>query len=249
MKIKKILFICFAGLIISGCGTKDLDPSSFKNYTAKQILVGGEKAISRHEYSESVKYFEAIDALYPFDPESQQGQLDSIYAYYKAADHASAIAAANRYIHLYPEGEHTDYAYYMKGIVNYDKEQSLLHRFYPRQQENLDVSNLREAFFSFGELLKKFPQSIYAGDAEKRMYYIRNMLAQHELHIAEFYYDRKAYIAAANRASLIVKHFGGVPQAKEALKIMFKSYNALGVTKQAADTKRIFNLNFPKEKL
>ncbi|MDR1057050.1 MAG: outer membrane protein assembly factor BamD [Coxiellaceae bacterium] len=249
MKISKILFWCFCALIISACSIKDYSPNNFKNYNAKQILIGGEKAITKRDYGEAVKYFEAIDALYPFDPESQQGQLDVIYAYYKAGDHASAIAAANRYIHLYPEGEHADYAYYMKGIVSCEKEHSFLHRFYPRQQENLDVSNLREAFFSFSDLVKKFPQSIYAQDAEKRMLYIRNMLAQHELYIAKFYFDRRAYIAATNRASQIVKHYGGVPQVKEALKVMIKSYRVLGANKQAYDAERIFNLNFPKKRI
>lgn len=249
MKIRNFLLLCFLILTISACAVKDFSPSSFKNYTAKQILVGGEGAIAKGDYSEASKYFEAIDALYPFAPEAQQGQLDAIYAYYKAGDYASAIAAANRYIHLYPEGRHTDYAYYMKGIVSFSKDYTLLQRLYPRKQENLDVSNLREAFFSFSDLIKQFPHSVYARDAEKRMLYIRNMLAQHELYIAKFYFDRKAYIAAANRASQIVQHFGGVPQVKEALKIMVKSYRFLGANKQANDALRIFNLNFPKERI
>jgi outer membrane protein assembly factor BamD len=248
MKITKI-FLGLSILIVSACATQDYSPNNFENDTADQILVKGEKAISKKDYGEAIKYFEAIDALYPFDPESQQGQLDVIYAYYKSGDHASAIAAANRYIHLYPEGKYTDYAYYMKGISSCGKEHTFLHRFYPRQQEYLDISNLREAFLSFSDLVRIFPRSVYANDAEKRMIYIRNILAQHELYIVKFYFDRKAYVAAINRASKVIKHYSGVPQIKDALKIMIKSYQILDMHKQATDTERIFKLNFPEEHL
>jgi outer membrane protein assembly factor BamD len=248
INIKKSLFVCFCVLGISACAVKEYSPNNFKNYTAKQILQKGEGALAKRDYTEATKYFEAIDALYPFDPEAEQGQLNSIYAYYKAEDYASALAAINRYIHLYPEGKHTDYAYYMKGVVNFDKDRTLLQRVYPRKPESLDVTNLQDSFRNFAELLKKFPKSSYTKDAEKRMFYVRYLLAEHEYQIAKFYFERKAYIAAANRASYVVKHFEGAdPQIKESLKIMVKSYHSLGLDKQANDAERILHLNFPKE--
>ena len=249
MNIKKILLVCFCVLSISGCATKEYSPNNFKNFTAKQILQKGEQALAKRDYNEASKYFEAIDALYPFDPEAEQGQLNVIYAYYKSEDFASALAAAQRYIHLYPAGEHTDYAYYMKGVINFDKDRSLLQKIYPRRVESLDVTNLHDAFVNFAELLKKFPKSVYAKDAQKRMFHVRNLLAEHELHIAKFYFDRKAFVAAANRASYIVKHFEGAPQIKSALKIMIKSYRFLNLDKQASDTLRVLKLNFPKERV
>jgi outer membrane protein assembly factor BamD len=247
INIKKSLLICFCVLGISACATKDYSPNSFKDYTAKQILQKGKNALIKKDYTEATKYFEAIDALYPFDPEAEQGQLSIIFAYYKAEDYASALAASNRYIHLYPEGEHADYAYYMKGLVNFDKDRPLLQRIYPRRLESLDVTNLHEAFLNFGELLKRFPKSIYAKDAEKRMFYVRNLLAEHELQIAKFYFDHKAYVAAANRASYIVKHFVGASQIRDALKIMIKSYRFLNLDKQANDAERVLKINFLKK--
>lgn len=249
MNIQKKLSCCCAVLMLCACATKDYSPDTFKDYTAKQILQGGEQALVKRDYTEAVKYFEAIDALYPFDPEARQGQLKAIYAYYKAEDYASALAAASRYIHLYPEEEHTDYAYYMKGVINFDKNRSVLQKIYPRNPEKLDVSSLNEAFVDFSELLKKFPRSVYAKDAKKKMLYVRALLAEHDLYIAKFYFERKAYVAAANRASMIVKYFVGTVQVKEALKIMVKSYRALGLDKQANDALRILKLNFPQEHL
>ncbi len=247
--IKKILLIGFCALGIVACAAKDYSPNDFKDYTAKQILQKGEAALAKRDYTEATRYFEAIDALYPFDPEAEQGQLNAIYAYYKAEDYASTLAAANRYIHLYPEGKHTDYAYYMKGVANFDKDRTLLQRVYPKKPESLDVTNLHEAFLNLGELLNKFPKSVYVKDAEKRMLYVRNLLAEHEYQIARFYFDRKAYIAAANRASYVVKHFEGAPQVKDSLKIMVKSYRFLDLDKQAHDAERILRLNYPKERI
>ena len=249
MNMKKILLVSLCLLMVVACSHKDYGSSDFKSYTAAQILKGGERALAKGDFTAAVKYFEAIDALYPFDPEARQGQLNSIYAYYKAEDHASALAAANRYIHLYPEGKNSDYAYYMKGIVNFDKDRGFLSSLYPRKPGYLDISGLKEAFANFAMMLKRFPKSVYAKDAEKRMLYIRGLLAENELYIAEFYFKRKAYIAAANRAGYIVKHFKGAPQVKEALKIMIKSYSELGATKQANDAFRIFKLSFPKDRV
>ena len=246
--MKKIITICCCVLILGACATKDYSPNDFKKYTAKQILAGGEETLAKGNYAGAVKYFEAIDALYPFDPEAKQGQLDVIYAYYKAEDYASALAAANRYIHLYPEGRNIDYIYYMKGIINFDKDNNVFRKLYPRKQEKLDTSNLREAFLSFSELIKKNPHSRYAKDAKMRMLYIRNTLAEHDLYIAKFYFERKAYVAAANRASYVVEHFEGVPQVKEALELMIKSYRALSLDKQANDALRVLKLNFPNAK-
>lgn len=249
MNMLKILFMSVCTLMLVACATKDYGPESLKNYTAKQLVVQGEQAMAKGNYKDSIKYFEAIDALYPFDREAQQGQLDLIYAYYKTEDYASALAAADRYVHLHPVGEHSDYAYYMKGMVNFDKDRTWLQKMYTKKAEELDLSALQDSFVAFELLIKLFPKSVYAKDAEKRMLHIRVLLAKHELQIAKFYFDRKAYVAAANRASYIVKHFEGAPQVLDALKIMLQSYRALGADKQAHDTLRILNLNFPQERV
>ena len=246
MNIIRVFFLV-GTLFLVACATKDYNPESLKNYTAKQILAMGEQAMAKGDYKNSVKYFEAIDALYPFDREAQQGQLDVIYAYYKTEDYASALAAADRYIHLYPVGKHSDYAYYMKGIANFAKDRTWLQKLYTKRAEELDLSNLQDSFAAFELLVKLFPKSMYAQDAEKRMVYIRSLLARHELQVARFYFVRKAYVAAVNRASYLVKHFAGAPQVVAALKIMLQSYRALGAEKQANDTLRVLKLNFPQE--
>jgi outer membrane protein assembly factor BamD len=249
MNLLKILFTCFLLLLAVACATKDQGASAFKNYTAKQLLTEGELNLKKNNYNDALKRFEALDALYPFDAEAKQGQLDAIYAYYKTDDYASALAASDRYIHLHPDGEHADYAYYMKGVTNFDRDRNWMQKIYSKDPQELDLSNLREAFVDFDDLIRLFPNSIYVKDAQKRMYYIRSLMAEHELAIAKFYFNHKAYVAAANRASEVVAHFEGSSQVPEALKIMIKSYQALGANKQANDTLKVLQVSFPQENI
>jgi outer membrane protein assembly factor BamD len=237
-------------IMLNGCATKEEGPEEFKHLTAKQILVAGEKELSKNNPKEAVKHFEAIDALYPFDPEVQQSQIDTVYAYYKADEAEQALAAADRYIQLYPQGEHTDYAYYMKGIINFDKSNhTWFQKLRPAGMEQRDITPLQRAFVNFGDLIKNFPNSLYVRDAYERMRHIRSIVAQHEINIAQYYLDRKAYVAAANRASYVVKHITGTPQTLDALKIMIKAYHALGATKQEEDARQILHLNYPNEQV
>ena len=245
-KISKITLVALLVVLLGGCANSITGPEAFKNYSAKQILAGGEKELAKGDYKESIRYFEAIDALYPFSSEAKQGDLDVIYAYYKAEDYAMALAAADRYTHLYPMDKHADYAYYIKGMVNFDKDRTWLQKIYTTHMAELDLVSPKEAFANFSTLIELFPESRYVHDAHKRMLYIRSLLAKHEIEVAKFYLARKAFVAAANRASDVVKNFKGAPQTKEALQIMVESYTALGLTKQADAAAKILQLNFPK---
>ena len=243
-RIQKITLVVLLVALLSACANSITGPELFKNYTAKQILAGGEKELAKSDYKDSIKYFEAIDALYPFSSEAKQGDLDVIYAYYKAEDYAMALAAADRYTHLYPMDKHTDYAYYIKGMVNFDKDRTWLQKIHTSHTAELDLVSPKEAFTDFKTLIELFPNSQYVHDARKHMLCIRSLLTEHEIVIAKFYLARQAYVAAANRAGDIVKNFKGAPQTKEALQIMVESYMALGLTKQADAAAKILKLNF-----
>ena len=71
-------------------------------------------------------------------------------------------------------------------------------------------------------------------------------MARHELEVAKFYFARKAYVAAANRAAYVVEHIEGTPEVGKALEIMVRSYRALGAEQKAAETYKILKINFPK---
>lgn len=236
-------------MLLTGCAKDKKELNPYRNYTSAQILAMGEKSLAKRNYSDAAKQFEAIDTLYPFSPEAEHGDLYAIYANYKNDEIDGALAAVDRYLHLYPRSAHADYAYYMRGLINFDRGKNWTERLYTKNIEQKDLDFIRQSFVDFNDLIKLFPESKYAKDAQLRMIYIRDLIAKYELDVAQFYFDRKAYVAAANRANSIVKHYEGSPQVLDALKLMYKSYQALGATEQANETLRILQTNYPKEKI
>lgn len=245
-----VLFTAAASFFLSSCATNDANGyAEFKGKSAKEILADGEKELGKRNYITAAKRFEAIDALYPFADEAKQADLDVIFAYYKSDNIDEALAAADRFIHLYPEDKHTDYAYYMKGLINFDRGKSWSQKLHRSDEDQRNLQYLQEAFSDFDNVVQGFHNSVYAKDAYARMVYIRTLLAKHELSIADFYFKHKAYVAAANRASFVVKHYNGTEEAVAALKIMIKSYDILGAKQQKQDALGVLKHNYPNEKV
>jgi outer membrane protein assembly factor BamD len=247
MRYFTLLTLTCALLALTACKTTQ-PYDAYKGATAQEIFNRGESNLIHRRYEAATKDFEALDTLYPFGAYSQQSQLDVIYAYYKNGDTESALAAADRYIRLYPRGPNVEYAYYLKGLINMGPPDGWLERWGRTDPAERDTTSEEQAFSDFNQLIERFPDSPYTADARKRMFYIRNLLAQHQLEVAQFYLRRKTFIAAANRASYIVETYQGAPQVIPALAIMVQSYRALGETDMADSTQRILNLNYPDSK-
>lgn len=248
MKLNKYLSVIILGLALAGCASAPTPSQVYRGQTAEQIYTAAETALAKENYADAVQAFEALDSLYPFGPHAQQAQLDMIYAYYKNNDNASAGAAAERYIRLYPRSPNLDYAYYIKGLANYDVDRGWLQHYLPADPALRDPGTLRQAFNDFKELVRLFPDSRYAPDAHKRMIYLRNMFGHYELKVAQYYFDSKAYVAAANRASYILQHYRSTPATQGALVLLVKANRALGLTHAANDALRVLKLNYPNAK-
>jgi len=247
--MKKIALIFILVALVAGCSKKNQDPyKEYRHQTSTAIFNGGEKALADGNISDAIQYFEALDAIYPFGPYAQQGQLDIIYAYYQANDDASAIAAADRYIRLYPRGPNVDYAYYMRGIVGFTMGLSWLQKVVGSDPAPRDISTLQRSFSSFATVVHLFPHSRYTPDSLLRMAYIRNLMARREIEIASFYMKKSAYVAAANRASYVVQHFEGSPEVIKALAIMVKAYRSMGLYKMADSTYAILQASYPNSR-
>jgi outer membrane protein assembly factor BamD len=249
MKLRYGIAFILGCLLLNSCvSTKD-PAEAFKGQSAEQIFRGGEQQLAKGNYTTAAKHFEGLDALYPFSEFSEQAMLDSIDAYYQSGDYASATAAAARYIHVYPANPHVDYAWYMKGVSEMVQDRSWPQRYLPIDVALRDPGVAAKAFDDFTTLTQQFPNSAYVPDARKRMVYLRNMFAQKELEIADFYYQKKAYVASANRAAGVLKHYSGSPATEGALVLMIKSYKALGQTEEANKALQTLKLNFPKSKV
>jgi outer membrane protein assembly factor BamD len=244
---KYLLFIMLFSLLVS-CASSPTGSEAYKSKPAENIFTMGERSLSKKHYKDAVRELEAFDALYPFDPRAEQTLLDLIYAYYKSSDPDSGIAAADRYIRLYPMSRRVAYALYLRGIISMERNHSWIYNAFPVDPAKRDLASLQQAFSDFQRLVSLYPDSIYAVDAQKRMIYIKMLLARHELQIAQFYFQRHAYVAAVNRASYVVEHLPGTPQVREALMIMAKSYRALGEVDCMNETLEVLRLNYPSPK-
>jgi outer membrane protein assembly factor BamD len=243
MKSTKCVMVILLITTLFGCATPRTGSEAYKGRSPQEIFSKGESSLTKKHYKEAVAEFEAFDALYPFNPAAEQAQLNLIFAYYKATDPDSALAAADRYIRLYPMSPNIPYVYYLRGVINMERNISWIYTAFPCDLAKRDLTSLQNAFIDFQKLLQQYPHSIYAADARKRMVHIKNLIARRELQVAEFYFQRGAYVAAANRASYIVSHLPGTAEVPAALTIMVKSYRALGNEDLANDCLQVLRLN------
>ncbi len=218
------------------------------NWSAQKLYGEAKDEMASRNWEKAIKHLEKLEARYPYGRFAQQAQLDVAYAYWKSGERASAISAADRFIKLYPNHPNVDYAYYLKGLVNFNENLGLLTVFDSPDMTERDPKASREAFESFKEVVTRFPDSKYTDDSAARMRFLVNSLAQHEVHVARYYMRRGAFVAAANRAQYAVQNYARAPAIEEAVFIMVKAYDALGMDdlRDAAD--RVMRTNFPQSK-
>lgn len=232
-------------LLVAGCGLLPDVKDETAGWSANRLYSAAKEAMGDGSYDKAVKYFETLESRYPYGRYAQQAQIEIPYAYYKANEPASAIAACERFIKIHPNHPNIDYVYYLKGLVNFNEDLGMLGYISLQDQSERDPKAARESFEAFRDLVARYPNSKYAPDATARMKYLINALASHEVHVARYYLKRGAYVAAASRAQFAVKTYLDAPANEEALFIMVKSYDALGMNDLRDDAERVMRTNFP----
>ena len=243
--VKTLSIAALLSCLLSACSTVT-DPSErYKDETASQIFTRGEKALRDKNYQEALKRYESLEVQYPYGHNTELASLHIIYAYYMMSDYASAEAAADRFIHAHPTNSHVDYAYFMRGLSNYYQNLGVFERLFAVDLAKRDLTQIKKAYQDFATIARVYPHSYYAAAAHQYMISLRNILADHELEVAQYYFARKAYVAAANRASLVVRHYQGSPSVPEALVLMAQSYRALNLKHNEQDALRVLQYNYP----
>jgi outer membrane protein assembly factor BamD len=204
-----------------------------------------QRHLRNENFSLAVRTLQMLESRYPFGRYAEQAQLELIYAHYGAYSFAAATEAADRFIRLHPRHPNVDYAFYMKGLAAYDIEPGFFSRFIPSDDTKRDVSHIQIAFGEFAQLLARYPDSAYAPDARQRMIHMRNMLARHEVHVANYYFRRGAYLAALNRGKYVVEHMQQTPSVADGLAIMAQAYLLLGIDDLAEDAVDVLCENYP----
>lgn len=229
-------------LTLSACSAfRDKDETL--GWSQQRLFTEASDAMRAGNYDLAIKYFEILESRYPFGKYAHQAQINVAYAYYRFAEPESALAAADRFIRLHPDHPATAYAFYLRGLVNFNRSLGFFDRFIPTDNSQRDPGAALDSYKDFAEVVRQFPESDYAEDAARRMLYLRNNLARHEINVARYYMRRGAFLAAANRAEYVVQNFQRTPSLRDALEIMIDAYTELGMTDLAGDTQRVLALN------
>jgi outer membrane protein assembly factor BamD len=232
-------------LAIGGCGLLPAVVDETTNLSVEGLYKLAHEAMVEGNYTRAVKLFETLEARFPYGRYAQQAVLELAYANYRTGETAAAVAACDRFIRTYPNNPNVDYAYYLKGLVNFREDQGLLGYVYELDLAEREPKAMREAFLAFKELVAKFPDSRYAQDSTDRMIYLTNALARYEVNVARYYYNRGAYIAAVNRTQAALVSYPRTAASESALDLLARSYDKLGLVQLRDDTLAILRQTFP----
>jgi outer membrane protein assembly factor BamD len=231
-------------VIASGCASSK--KINFDNLnTEAKLYEQAQKDIVRGNFAEALEKLQTMEKKYPFGEYSKAAQLALIYVYYGYDEPESAITSADRFIRLHPQHRNIDYAYYMKGLISFPKAKTIFQRSLNVDMSKRDISEARASFNHFSTLSKQFPNSEYTPDALKRMEFLRNLLAHHEIHVANYYFERKAYLAATNRGRYVVENFQRTPSVPDALAVMAQGYHEMKMDDLAEDSLKTLRDNYP----
>ncbi|MAW27183.1 MAG: outer membrane protein assembly factor BamD [Gammaproteobacteria bacterium] len=246
--MRKIIYVLIiAGLsAVSACSSQDVDPADVAiNSTEGQLYTTAQRSLRTGNYTIAIEQLELLESRFPFGRYAQQAQLELIYAYFRSSQPEAARAAADRFIRLHPQHVNVDYAYYLKAMVSFQKDKNFLESVLPINPARRDISGSREAFDFFDELIEQYPDSKYAPDAQQRMVYLRNLMAEHELEVARYYIKRRAFVAAANRGRNVFEHYQTTPAVPDALALMVEAYLSLEMPDLANESLLVLQKNFP----
>ena len=245
--LKVVVATCLA-LSLSACGLLPESSDETRTWPAEKLYSEAQDEMRIGQYESAVKLFERLESSYPFGTYAAQAQMEIAYAWYKSGDQAEALAAVERFIKLHPNHPQVDYMYYLRGLVNFNDTVGLMNVVYAQDPTERDPKATREAFAAFKVLVDKFPNSKYTPDAILRMNYLVNAMASYEVHVARYYYRTGAYLAAVNRTQGAVRDYGDAPATEEALFIMIRSYDKLGMPELRDDAQRVFVRSFPNSR-
>lgn len=232
--------------VLAGCSLLPDKIDETKGWSAQRLYSEAKSSMNDGNYKTALEYLDKIQARYPFGRYAQQAQLDTIFVQFKNNEPDAAIAAADRFIKANPRHPYVDYAYYMKGLVNFNRSDTFIDRFVPTDRARTDTGTARQSYSDFAELVRKFPNSKYAVDARQRMLFLHNSLAAYEVNVAELYLRRGAYVAAVNRAKYVLENYARTPATADALSIMTQAYLKMGMPQMAADSLRVLEHNYPQ---
>ena len=251
MKNASIILLLLSLSLTTGCswlGSSDEEPTeeATEDFTERDFFEKIQGSLNSGNWTLAISNLQLLESQFPFGKYAEQAQLELIYAHYRSADYESSIASADRFIRLHPQHPNVDYAFYMKGLSEISQASGFFDSFLPTDNSKRDIGSARNAFATLSEFLTRFPKSPYAADSRKRLINLRNQLARAEIHVANYYFSRKAYLAAANRGRFVVENFQQTPAVPDGLAVMAQGYKMLGMQELSDNAVQVLAANYPE---
>jgi outer membrane protein assembly factor BamD len=239
-----LLAVLAVALALAGCKGNSLS-ARLSRLTPEALYARAQQSMRSQDFGDAIKIYEALTSRYPFSEQARQSRLDLIYAYYRNKEKESAIDAAETFIRENPTHPRVDYAWYLKGLVDFERTPYAFERWMHVDLTERPPSTARKSFQAFRTVVEQYPKSLYAGDARKRMTYLRNRLADYEMQVATYYEKRGAWVAAAQRSKLTIEQYDGAPAVRPALQMLIRAYHHLGYPELEANAEKVYAENFP----
>jgi len=230
-------------LMSAGCQSRG-KARELKNATPESLYKNAHKALESNDYAFSIKQYEALTSRFPFTDQARQARLDLIYVYYRQGENETATDAAEQFLRENPTHPRVDYAWYMKGLIDFEHTPWAFERWFGVDMAKRPPASLMSSITAFSKVVRDYPKSVYAHDAQRRLIYLRNRLAEYEINVARYYVKRGAYLGAAQRAQRTIEQYDGAPAVQEALEIMIYSYQHLGLKDLQANAEQVYKLNY-----
>lgn len=247
--LRTALLVLLAALFLSGCGSIK---RMFKNGDANegqpvaQLYEKGHAQMVQGDWSDALLIYKRLVAQYPYGPYTEQALVETAYAQFKSGQNDDAISTIDRFIRTYPTHRNIAYLYYLRGLVNSNRDTVFLQRVWSLDASRRDLSTPLQAYNDFKIVTDRYPNSRYAADARERMSGLRDMFARHELEVGLYYLRRGAWVAAADRATDTLQTYPGTANQNDAVAILAEAYTRLGNKALADDARRVLEKNDPQ---
>lgn len=242
--LPRLLLFCLIALLLAGCGRFNRE-DPLETLPVEELYADAKQSLERGNTARAERYYKRLIARFPFGPYTEQSQLELAYTFYRGRQPEEATSAVNRFIRTYPTHPHIEYAFYLRGLINFDRERTAFTRLGGLDMTRRDQGAPRQSFNDFAELIQRYPNGRYAADARQRMVYLRNQLARYEINVATYYLGRRAYVGAVERAKYLLENYPQSEFTGDALAVMAESYRQLGQSTLEADARRVLELNHP----
>lgn len=253
--LSKLLTVLLTCALLASCGG-----SGKAKLTEKAVQSGNQQASEYEVYNQAKEhirsgdYFQARELLnfivehYPFGRYGVQAQLNLLYVKFLLGNFEEVVTESDQFLRLNPQHINADYAQFMQAFATYSAERWGVTRLFGLDQPLRDIAPAVQSFDLLREFILKYENSPYAPIARQRMVQLREFIARSEIGIAIFYLKKRAWIAAANRATYVIQNIQNTSYTPYALAIHAHAHRQLGMSNLYTQTTAILKKNFPESK-